>query len=55
MTDIEEMILKNQVFIMNALIYMLSNQNAWNTRRNLEVSVSETTKLLMKEREERMK
>ena len=51
MTDIEEMILKNQVFIINALIYMLSNQNAWNTRRNLEVNVSETTKLLLQKKE----
>lgn len=52
MTDIEERILKNQVFIMNALIYMLSNQGAWNTRRNLEINVSETAKLLTKESED---
>ena len=55
MTDIEEMILNNQIFIMQALIYMLRNETEWIPKRNLEIYVAATEKLLYKKREERMK
>lgn len=55
MTDIEEMILNNQIFIMQALIYILRNEKEWIPKRNLEIYVAAIRELLYKKREERRK